>query len=227
MRAVPLFFAILSTATGFKIETKKPTLVKLTKGYECDPTWTRCPAGCCPFGRPSWFCCQDDQSYAPTPSDCAFEAKRSKLIKLAKINQCGPDETDCPNGCCSHTNWYCCPDSFNCAATAADCAFEAKNNLLVELAKINQCGPDETDCPNGCCPHTNWYCCPDSFNCAARAADCAFEDKNNLLVELAKSDQCGPDETLCPTGCCPGGPHWVCCHDDFWPGCAPTAADCP
>ena len=175
MRAVPLFFAILSTATGFKIETKKPTLVKLTKGYECDPTWTKCPAGCCPFGGPSWFCCQDDQSCAPTPSDCAFEAKRSKLIKLAKINQCGPDETDCPNGCC---------------------------------------------------PHTNWYCCPDSFNCAATAADCAFEVKNNLLVELAKSDQCGPDETLCPTGCCPGGPHWVCCHDDFWPGCAPTAADC-
>lgn len=176
MRVVPLFFAILSTATGFKIETKKPTLAKLTKGYECDPTCTRCPAGCCPFGGPSWICCQDDQSCAPTPSDCAFEAKRFKLIKLAKINQCGPDETDCPNGCCPHTNWYCCPDSFNCAATAADCAFEAKNNLL---------------------------------------------------VELVKSDQCGPDETLCPTGCCPGGPHWVCCHDDFWPGCAPTAADCP
>ena len=100
-------------------------------------------------------------------------------------------------------------------------------NKLIKLAKINQCGPDETDCPNGCCPHTNWYCCPDSFNCAATAADCAFEAKNNLLVELVKSDQCGPDETLCPTGCCPGGPHWFCCHDDFWPGCAPTAADCP
>ena len=37
MRAVPLFFAILSTATGFKIETKKPTLVKLTKATSATP----------------------------------------------------------------------------------------------------------------------------------------------------------------------------------------------
>merc|ERR1711936_711375 len=24
------------------------------------------------------------------------------------------------------------------------------------------CGPDETECPAGCCPEANWFCCPDN-----------------------------------------------------------------
>ena len=63
-----------------------------------------------------------------------IETKKAKLIRVAKSNQCGPDETDCPNGCCPEANWYCCADSFNCAATAADCPFVAKKASLVKLA---------------------------------------------------------------------------------------------
>ena len=44
---------------------------------------------------------------------------------------------------------------------------------------------------------------------------------------MAKSKECGPDETWCPAGCCPMGPNWFCCPDDMWPGCAPTASECP
>ena len=47
---------------------------------------------------------------------------------------------------------------------------------LVKLAQIEQCGPDETACPGGCCPMPDWYCCPDYY-CAAVPADCAFQDK--------------------------------------------------
>ena len=119
---------------------------------------------------------------------------------------------------------------------------ETKKTQLVKLAKSGQCGPDEspcpsgcmacgcapeeTWCPSGCCPVANWFCCPDLM-CAATAADCPFEAKRLELVKLAKiDDQCGPDETNCPVGCCPMGPHWYCCPDHF-PICAPTAFDCP
>ena len=104
-----------------------------------------------------------------------IETKMAKLIRVAKSNQCGPDETDCPNGCCPEANWYCCPDDFwpGCAPTAAECPFADKRVSLVKLAKTktDQCGPDETECPVNCCPEVNWYCCPDGW-CAATAADC-------------------------------------------------------
>ena len=104
--------------------------------------------------------------------------KKAQLIKLAKSNQCEPDETECPFGCCPEANWYCCPGGVFCAVDAEDCpSFEAeKTRLLVKLAKKSSqqwCdGPDETYCPNGfCCPEANWLCCPDDW-CAPTLADC-------------------------------------------------------
>ena len=49
--------------------------------------------------------------------------KSSQLIKMAKNNQCGFDETPCPSGCCPEANWFCCPDPdpIGCAANPADC----------------------------------------------------------------------------------------------------------
>merc|ERR1712130_370660 len=96
-----------------------------------------------------------------------IETKKAQLITQAKNNQCGPDETSCPGGCC--------PDAYYCAATAADCPYVAKRLSLVKLAKSKQCGPDQTDCgPGGCCPEANWFCCPDPdpIGCAANPADC-------------------------------------------------------
>ena len=157
-----------------------------------------------------------------------IETKKAQLITQPKNNQCGDDETTCPNGCCPvppELNWWCCEDY--CAATAADCPFVAKQVRLMELAKNKQCGPDETSCPGGCCPYENWFCCPDAYYCAATAADCPFVAKTVSLVKLAKSTQCGPDQTDCgPSGCCPEA-NWFCCPDPGSYSCAATPADCP
>merc|ERR1712223_2092068 len=161
---------------------------------------------------------------AATAADCPFVAKKAQLMKMAKNWQCGPDETSCPAGCCPQANWLCCPDNMDCAATAADSPFVAKKAQLMKMAKNRQCGPDETSCPAGCCPEANWFCCPDNMYCAATAADCPFVAKKAQLMKMAKSRQCGPDETSCPAGCCPNA-NWYCCPDNM--DCAATAADCP
>merc|ERR1712037_341680 len=211
------------TAAECPFMAKRVSLVKMAKSKQCDPDETSCPGGCCPVPPElNWFCCDD--FCAPTAADCPFVAKKVSLVKLAKSKQCGPDETDCYNGwCCPEANWACC-DLF-CAPTAAECPFVAKQARLMNIAKNNQCGPDMTTCPNGCCPvdpELNWFCCEDY--CAATAADCPFEFKKTQLVKMAKSNQCGPDETFCYGGCCPGA-NWFCCDDVNF--CAPTAADCP
>ena len=100
-------------------------------------------------------------------------AKRTKLIKLSKSKQCDPDETTCPAGCCPMgPDWYCCPDDMWCAPTAAECPYVDKRVSLVKLANSKQCGPDETTCPEGCCPEANWYCCYDAYSCAPSPAEC-------------------------------------------------------
>merc|ERR1712053_11355 len=84
------------------------------------------------------------------------------------------DETECPAGCCPEANWYCCSDNQYCAATPDDCPNGPKilkNILKKKIAKTN-CGPDETECPAGCCPEANWYCCSDNQYCAATPDDC-------------------------------------------------------
>ena len=148
------------------------------------------------------------------------------LIKLAKTN-CGPDETECPAGCCPEANWYCCSDNQYCAATPDDCPNGPKilkNILKKKIAKTN-CGPDETECPAGCCPEANWYCCSDNQYCAATPDDCP----NGPLVKFFPiprkfKTNCGPDETECPAGCCPEA-NWYCCSDNQY--CAATPDDCP
>merc|ERR1712179_356968 len=70
---------------------------------------------------------------------------------------CGPDETECPAGCCPEANWFCCPDNRYCAATADDCPSIRLPNLLKKVSFVKTtCGPDETECPAGCCPEANW-----------------------------------------------------------------------
>merc|ERR1712203_619174 len=56
-----------------------------------------------------------------------------------------------------------------------------KKNAKLALTKAG-CGPDETECPAGCCPEANWYCCADNQHCAATAANCPF--KNPLPPRL-------------------------------------------
>jgi hypothetical protein len=87
--------------------------------------------------------------------------------------QCGPDETLCPNyGCCPEPWSFCCADD-GCAFTEPDCPF--KKAPLVKVAKRNrQCDGEDggTLCPGGCCPEHNWFCCAYNMYCAATEADC-------------------------------------------------------
>eukprot|EP00091_Calanus_sinicus_P024689 TRINITY_DN8_c0_g1_i5.p2 TRINITY_DN8_c0_g1~~TRINITY_DN8_c0_g1_i5.p2 ORF type:complete len:124 (+),score=37.26 TRINITY_DN8_c0_g1_i5:94-465(+) len=68
-----------------------------------------------------------------------------------------------------------------------------------KLVKSEQC--QGTECPAGCCPEVDWYCCPDNMYCAATAADCPFVAMKEKLVKMAAKKQC--QGTECPAGCCP------------------------
>merc|ERR1712083_67147 len=153
-------------AKKFPTLPKKLSVVKTT----CGPDETECPAGCCP--EANWFCCSDNEYCAATEADCPFVSAKEKLVKMAAKAGCGPDETECPGGCCPEANWYCCPDGMYCAATAADCPFVSAKVRLTKMAAPKQC--DGTECPAGCCPYVGWFCCPDGMHCAATAADCPF-----------------------------------------------------
>merc|ERR1712111_287575 len=95
-----------------------------------------------------------------------------------------------------------------CAATAADCPFVAKKQALAKMGANKQC-EDGTECPGGCCPYQDWYCCPDGLYCAATAADCPFVAKKQALANMGANKQC-EDGTECPGGCCPYQ-DWYCC----------------
>ena len=57
----------------------------MTKKNQCGHEETTCPKGCCPVAPElNWFCCDD--YCAATAGDCPFEAKNSKLVKLAKMD---------------------------------------------------------------------------------------------------------------------------------------------
>merc|ERR1712055_1142887 len=115
----------------------------------------------------------------------AFFAVANGHQKLVKSEQC--DGTMCPAGCCPEQNWFCCPDNMYCAATAADCPFVPKKAQIMNMAMNKQCQPDETECPAGCCPQANWFCCPDNMYCAATAADCPFVATKAQLMKMAKN----------------------------------------
>ena len=126
---------------------------------------------------------------------------------LAARTTCGPDEVECPAGCCPYTGWYCCPDNRNCAATADDCPDIRLPNLLPKKLSVvkTTCGPDETDCFVWCCPHANWFCCPpETYSiCAATADDCLAKKFPTLPRKLSVvKTTCGPEQIECPAGCC-------------------------
>merc|ERR1712183_1008599 len=82
-----------------------------------------------------------------------------------------------------------------CLAAVASAGLVTKKSLAVRTT----CGPDETECPAGCCPEANWFCCPDNRYCAATADDCPAIRLPNLLpkkLSVVKTT-CGPDETEC------------------------------
>ena len=91
-------------------------------------------------------------------------------------------------------------------------------NQKVSLKK--QC--DGTECPGGCCPYQDWFCCPDGIYCADTEDDCdSTLAKKKQIIKMASKKQC--DGTECPGGCCPYQ-DWFCCPDGIY--CADTEDDC-
>ena len=138
MKAFVIIFALAGLAAGYKIQPDKEQLILVPKTGQCDPDMTPCPSGCCPVPPElNWFCCPDAAypGCAATADDCPFETKRVQLVKFAKTDhdQCGPDETSCPVGCCPMPDWYCCPDHFPiCAPTAFDCPWSSLRDRTVD-----------------------------------------------------------------------------------------------
>merc|ERR1711971_281812 len=60
-------------------------------------------------------------------------------------------------------------------ATAEECPSSSSANYLLRLAKDAWC--PGTNCPAGCCPEANWFCCPDFQWCAAVAEECPESKK--------------------------------------------------
>ena len=118
-------------------------LLALANGSSCSAGMTICPAGCCPFLDA--YCCENNWQCGQTPdgSDCCTgsisdspdcpdiptKAKQlvklnSRVLNLDRERSCPGGGTDCPPyGCCNpnEPDWFCCPDSYFCAATKADC----------------------------------------------------------------------------------------------------------
>jgi len=199
--------------------------IKITKSqFCCEGTW--CPGGCCPYV--GWYCCSNELYCAPTADECPSNEKKEALTKIAASKQC--QGLECPGGCCPVDDWYCCPDDLYCAPTANDCPFVSKKEALTPTAAYCPFVPKKqqiskmdakikcsgTDCPGGCCPYYNWYCCPDGDNCAPTAAECPTAPKNLAL------EKC--EGTWCPGGCC-NYDGMYCCPDNLY--CAWTPSDCP
>jgi hypothetical protein len=79
----------------------------------------------------------------------------------------------CPSGCCDEEGWVCCSDGAYCAATLEDCPISALGTLAVTSKPLfDPTVCEGTECPAGCCPGENWFCCPDNLYCASTAEYC-------------------------------------------------------
>merc|ERR1719450_326437 len=74
-----------------------------------------------------------------------------------------------------------CPECPACPLVPYDCC----GDLGACPNSDGTCDMETTCCPAGCCPESNWYCCPDWF-CAATAADCALASKRHQLLSWVR-----------------------------------------
>ena len=56
--------------------------------------------------------------------------------------------------------------------------------LSLRLGKDSCILKIETECPNGCCGATNWYCCPDGRYCAPKYDWCPPSKSNSSKVVI-------------------------------------------
>ena len=87
--------------------------------------------------------------------------------------------TECPGGCCPNQDWYCCPDNIHCASSQEYCRKTNFAEKLIGMAAPKRVTKTEvkqdcegTQCPGGCCPQANYFCCQDGMFCAPSAEFC-------------------------------------------------------
>ena len=99
-------------------------------------------------------------------------------------------------------------------------------NQKVSLKK--QC--DGTECPGGCCPYQDWFCCPDGIYCADTEDDCdSTLAKKKQMLQLTSNDATLERSDDCDLVDCKDG---TCCDNPQFPTCCPegdfcAAADSP
>ena len=104
-----------------------------------------------------------------------FSINKDKYLKVRKQKCAG---TQCPGGCCPNQNWYCCPDNIHCASSAEYCHSTNIAEKLIGMAAPKRFKREVkqdcqgTECPGGCCPQANYFCCADGMFCAPSADFC-------------------------------------------------------
>ena len=109
---------------------------------------------------------------------------------------------------------------------------------LLAFANGQECG---TDCPGGCCPLANMYCCENNWQCGFESdgSDCCTGSMNSpecpdvpsKVKQLQKmktlaglvNGQCWG--TSCPAGCCPDQDMY-CCENNWQCGLESDGSDC-
>jgi hypothetical protein len=188
-----------------------------------------CEGLCCP--EANYICCEDGLYCAETMEKCPdIKLTRTKAI-------CDPGYTNCPHACCPLDNAICCPDGYNCAYDLIDCQTKTTFNALEKASKVEKllkkakCDIGDTDCPEGCCPVSSAFCCPDGFFCATDESNCptlaaflGLFPRGEKDGKFGKILACPDNGTQCPGGCCPISDA-SCCADGLY--CAPTLDQCP
>ena len=66
-------------------------------------------------------------------------------------------------------------------------ALTVGSSVTRKVSRLNRqygygCEVTETECPGGCCPVPNWFCCPDNIYCAVTDADCPVHRLNAIKL---------------------------------------------
>ena len=60
-----------------------------------------------------------------------------------------------------------------------------KNCNIEKYLKVAKQKCAGTVCPGGCCPHQNWFCCPDNIHCASSEEYCGSKNVAQKLIGMA------------------------------------------
>ena len=150
--------------------SSSPYIPPLSFALRSPDCLTECPSGCCP--EENWFCCPDNIYCAATAEDCPGTPCSCGVLD----NNPSPSENELPAKCretCCCPNDEGTPSNFKNLPWCSGVLCDGAGVLSVSSAPLFEPGVCVgTECPAGCCPGENWFCCPDNIYCAATAQNC-------------------------------------------------------